>query len=108
VQRNLSVAVAFDGEPADATSAIRTALHAAGACIVSAEQFGNQGLVFGFELAADQLPALWEQLRQCTRLLGDSDHHPDVGHELEVHGMLHVSLVHHAPDQRVPRPRVPG
>lgn len=109
----LSIAVAIEDEPIGATSAIKAALGAAGACIVSAEQFGNQGLMFAFELNAGQLPALLEQLRRFARMLGDADAavqrlvselRPDV----EVHGMLHASLVHAAPDQKVPRPRVPG
>lgn len=109
----ISVAVAVEDEPAGATSCVKAALASAGACIVSAEQLGNQGLVFAFELDAGQLPALLEQLRRRARLLGEADAavqrlvyelQPDV----EVHGVLHVSLVHGAADQSVPRPRVPG
>ena len=110
---HLSIAVAVEDEPIGATAVVKAALAAAGATILSADQFGNQGLVFAFELSAGQLPALLEQLRRCARLLADADAavqrlvyelQPDV----EVHGMLHVSLVHTAADQSVPRPRVPG
>jgi hypothetical protein len=109
----LSVAVAIDGEPVAAAAAIKAALSAAGACIVSAEQLGNQALVFGFELRAGRLESLVERLRACSRLLAASE--ADVKRlvyelqpDIEVHGALHVTLVHSAADLRVPRPRVPG
>ena len=89
---DLAVAVVIEDEPAAATLAIKAALSAAGACIVSAEQLGNQALVFGFDLLARDLERLVYELQ------------PDV----EVHGTLHVALIHAAADQRVPRPRVPG
>jgi hypothetical protein len=109
----VSIAVAIEEEPVGATSAIKAALATGGACIVSAEQLGNQGLVFGFEITAGQLPALLGQLRHCARLLSGAEAAVErlvyeLQPDIEVHGMLHVSLVHGAADERVPRPRVPG
>jgi hypothetical protein len=110
---DLAVAVVVEDEPAGGALAIKTALSAAGACIVSAQQLGNQGLVFGFESMARDLERLLEELGRCARLLPPSEANVkrlvyELQPDVEVHGTLHVTLVHAASDQRVPRPRVPG
>lgn len=102
---HVSIAVAIDDEPIGATSALKAALAAVGACIVSAEQFGNQGLMFAFEVSTSQLPALLAQLRRCARVLGDADAAVqrllyELQADVEVHGTLHASLVHTAPTTR--------
>ena len=109
----LAVAVVIEDEPAAAALAIKAALSAADACAVSAEQLGNQGLVFGFELMARDLGRLLQELGRCSRLLPPSEANVkrlvyELQPDVEVHGTLHVTLVHAGPDQRLPRPRVPG
>lgn len=109
----LSFVVAIEDEPGGAGLRIKQALSAAGASILSAEQLGNQALVFSIETTAGQLQALLAELQRCSRVMapGEADVKRlarELEPQIEVYGTLHVTLVHTAADQRVRRPRVPG
>jgi hypothetical protein len=109
----IAIAAVVHAEPPRAMDLIKAALSKAGACIVSAQRHGNQALVFGFEIDAKSLPALEEQLERIARLLDPSaarmrEAERQVAPLAEVHGSLHVTLVHDAPDERVELPNVPG
>jgi glycine cleavage system regulatory protein len=109
----IAIATVVHAEPPGAVDMIKAALANAGACIVSAQRHGNQALVFGFEIDARNLHMLETQLERVARLLDPSvERMRESAHtlapEAEVHGSLHVTLVHDAPDERVELPKVPG
>jgi len=73
--------------------------------ITRAETLGGLALVVTFECEGDDAPVVLARLREAGVRVTDGEHAPSSG---EVMGMLHLTLAHDGPDERVEIPKVPG
>lgn len=90
-------------DAAHAWPLVRDALSAT--TITRAERLGGLALVVTFECSRNDAPNVLDQLRLVGVRLTDGTTVPN-GEELL--GLLHVTLAHGGPDERVEVPKVPG
>lgn len=108
-----SIEAVARAEPATAVQWVKDALQVAGAVVTDARRLSNKALTFRIEICAQDLLRLDRALtapievsaaeRQTLTAL-----HARLEPEQEVIGMLHVTLVHGLPDERIELPKVPG
>jgi hypothetical protein len=73
--------------------------------ITRAETLGGLALVVAFECEREDVPVVLARLREAGVRVTDGERAPSGA---EVMGMLHVTLAHGGPDERVEIPKVPG
>ena len=100
-------------EPVAAAAVIKRVLADCGAAVTHVHRLGNQALVFTFELTAGEVTLLRDGLAAVSQLLDPSEETLEQAlrtfpANAELVCSLHVTLVHGAPDERVPLPKVPG
>lgn len=100
-------------EPALAVQRVKQAVSEGGGVITNATRFSNKALSFHLEVEAKHLEDLRRALANAGQLASEGASRmqelaPGLMPEAEVLGLLHVTLVHEAPDERIELPKVPG
>jgi hypothetical protein len=108
-----AIALSMTREPAEALAALRDTAAACGAVIVESTRFSNKALSLHVECYAKDVKTLVEALAQIGSVhhAGESQGEAPLASlptEGEVLILLHVSLVHDQPDERIALPKVPG
>lgn len=108
-----AIALSMTREPAEAMAALRDAVAACGAVIVGSTRFSNKALSLHVECYAKDVKALVHALvgigtvHEASEFQGAAPL-ASLPPEGEVLILLHISLVHDQPDERIALPKVPG
>jgi hypothetical protein len=100
--------------PLGAVAAVRGCVERSGGVIVEATRFSNKALSFKIEAFPAQVARLETELGRLGALHGSqpvptgAPALASLAPNCEVLALLHVTLVHDLPDERVELPRVPG
>lgn len=114
MQAYYALEASMRASPAEALALLRACVERSGGVILEAARFSNKALALKVEAFPAQVAKLLGELANAGRVHtahGVPPGAPELGAlppDADVLVLLHVSLVHDLPDERVELPRVPG